>query len=542
MFLYRNVHRFKVYQDVRYFCKTTLKNKALDENTVTGRLLLCVKDLNQRNASELNTSISFDWNKSEHVIKELQSSKTPSELSRKLNYFNNKCCNRLTDLDTTSIFNILNIYMKIVPNKILKYEFYKAALTFLNEYFQFLSTKEVLQLMFYAGLQKNTGNSELLLKQCLRSFNQKTIDELTVNELSIICNSTFKCSTRIKNEAFCVKIIDTINNNLDILKDTRIFVTLIKTLRHNRAQNESILSTISCAMLFNSTYEHYDFTTMCHVLALFSDYSYYDENILNLFKDKAVEELTCDVVKKSNFSDKIRAKDIKRFLWAYSNLGYKLDKRLIKDVFIKIMVKKIGDKDYDDEPETLLDCILYLWIMEYQAFELVPYCFSNDKITQIKKSKTKSKDKLNMLLSCMQLENLSLFKELQLKPQSFQYYNIKKQLSYRPNLERVYGILKELSDSVELNKFEYECQIPHVQIVGITGYKKNIYKSVFIEVFDDYVCVKNKIDYASGLMQLKLRLLDKMDQGLIIISTDDLNTMNDAELKEHLIYEINMVC
>lgn len=79
--------------------------------------------------------------------------------------------------------------------------------------------------------------------------------------------------------------------------------------------------------------------------------------------------------------------------------------------------------------------------------------------------------------------------------------------------------LTEIRRKHDINKFELNCQIPGLNIVGITGYKKNIYKVVHIEVLDEYTTLKNVENMPTGLMQLKLRLLEKQNEALIVVST-----------------------
>lgn len=92
------------------------------------------------------------------------------------------------------------------------------------------------------------------------------------------------------------------------------------------------------------------------------------------------------------------------------------------------------------------------------------------------------------------------------------------QINKRPLLQRVYDSLKVMAKSHSINRFEMGCQIPHLNIVGITGYKRKIYKTVHVEVLDETTSVKNEENLPHGLMDLKLRILDKMEEGLIVVS------------------------
>lgn len=135
-------------------------------------------------------------------------------------------------------------------------------------------------------------------------------------------------------------------------------------------------------------------------------------------------------------------------------------------------------------------------------------CFSD--------SKTKAKERLNLLLTVIYFENRPLFRELNLKPLGHSNLRKDPHLTRRPVLGRVFENLKEIGPQVGL-KFDANYQIPYLNVLGITGYKKNIYKAVNIEVLDDYVCVKNEECREGGLLKLKLRILDGMEEGLILV-------------------------
>lgn len=69
-----------------------------------------------------------------------------------------------------------------------------------------------------------------------------------------------------------------------------------------------------------------------------------------------------------------------------------------------------------------------------------------------------------------------------------------------------------------VNKFEVSYEVPYLEICGIVGYTKKVYKTVNIEVLDDYVSLKNRNNVPNGPMQLKLRILRELDNALITVS------------------------
>lgn len=128
-----------------------------------------------------------------------------------------------------------------------------------------------------------------------------------------------------------------------------------------------------------------------------------------------------------------------------------------------------------------------------------------------------SKVQLNLLTSCIFFEDKDFYKKLNL-PLSKCNYNTQLQMTQRPLLGKLMNNLKEMGSKLDISKFELNCQIPGLNIIGITGYKKNIYKAVHIEILDEYTTLKNTENKPTGLMQLKLRLLEQQDEALIVVS------------------------
>lgn len=119
----------------------------------------------------------------------------------------------------------------------------------------------------------------------------------------------------------------------------------------------------------------------------------------------------------------------------------------------------------------------------------------------------------------MYYEDIDMYNNLKTRPDLSCKYNINKQLQKRSILKDIINHFSVIAKEFDMDKCNLQCQIPSINIIGITGFQKNIYRSVNIEVLDDYTCLKNTDRVPTGLMALKLRLLDKCDEALIIVST-----------------------
>lgn len=126
----------------------------------------------------------------------------------------------------------------------------------------------------------------------------------------------------------------------------------------------------------------------------------------------------------------------------------------------------------------------------------------------------------------------------------------------RPLLRRVHDALQNVSVKLDL-KFRYTHEIPHLNLLGLTGFRKNVYKTVYVEVLDDFVRVKNT-EGVFGLMRVKLRVLEKREEVLLVVSRIGcvskfcfnlnlqvdkkvLEAMSDRELQDYLENELALL-
>lgn len=384
----------------------------LDESTVIGRIVLFMNNeyikpnTNYKLKDELKHPSKYSINnvidkfkldranhisnlKSEDIEELLHIFKYDNYMSNKHHFrrlmqiIDTECCSRLDYLDSTSVLRILNQFTQILPNKIREYEFYNKGIDRLMSEVEFLSREELLQTMFYIALEKRSKNAQVRMRSCLRHIAKEDIRSLSVEELCIICNSTFKTSTKISNLQILEIVKDTLHNKLYLLKDTALFVTLIKTLRHNRYIDEDLLNTISYTIFFNKTYTYYPFPVLCHILAMYADCLYYNEELLELFVDlglKQIKEVKIDLE-----VGNIRVKDITRFLWILSTLAYKnVNNEIFVDVIVPNILERIKAGQYKTEIEELINSILYMWISNYQATNLILYALTEENVENVR--------------------------------------------------------------------------------------------------------------------------------------------------------------
>lgn len=378
---------------LRNFAKVLYKPTVSNRDTFTGRILLYLNIDKEKYSPPTLKNV----NNTPEVLNNLQKLQLPELLSL-LNAFENRdppkiqilkkldteCCERLSKLSSGDILQLLKCFMGVIPNYITELKFYELALSQLGNMKEDLCKNDFVQLIFYVGMQKKNIKSQRMLRSCMTLMDKDFINSLTVEELCIICNSFFRTSTKINNRVFLNTVKNTLSDNLYILKDPALFMTLIKVIRHNKYQDDDLLATISCAIFFNKTLECYSFTALCHILALYADFLYYDEKIINFFTKKGIQQIKDSVFtsKRSFFLEHMRAKDIKRFIWALSMFSafHPLDGNDIKTVLVPKILERAESGEFDQDVDSLVDIILYLWMLNHRAYELVPYALTKEKI------------------------------------------------------------------------------------------------------------------------------------------------------------------
>ncbi|XP_076267630.1 uncharacterized protein LOC143200801 isoform X1 [Rhynchophorus ferrugineus] len=528
------LRKIKYCTNLKYLSRAVTGDKIrpLNEDTLTGRFLLYLKKLNSIENVKSNECfnlintlkhyprdiVKFD---TRQVIKALtlltdrDFIQNKQDYTKILNLIDKECCNRLKTHNIQMTISLLHSFLSVNPNRLTECHYFNLALEVIVKSIDKLSKEELVQTIFFIGFLKKCNKSQNMLKVCLEKLNNQVINDLTEEDLCIICNSTFKTSTQIKNKLFLKRVKHFINENLSLLKDPAVLITFLKTLRHNRYQDDDILSTLSCTIFFNKTISCYSFTALSHILAVYSDYLYYDEPLLKAFSQEGLNLLKESkyVSKDTYLSEQPRLKDIKRFLWALSNLNYKLEKEDIENCILPQVQERLKDSD----PKTIVDIILYMWMMNYKAIDLINECLNDTNIQKIKATNPISQRSLNLLLICMYYEDIDMYNKLKTRPNLSHKYHHNKQLQRRPVLRDINNHFSAISKEFDIDKCDLHCQIPFINIIGITGFRKNIYKLVNIEVLDDYTCLKNTDRVPTGLMDLKLRLLDKCDEALIVI-------------------------
>lgn len=531
--------KWKFFQVKRFMAALNEAPAQLTKETLTGRFLLYLSSTKPQEHNKLSQSLKMDLiatlrSQNMNMLDAGQVSTIINCLTDKslvtdkyqaielLRLIDEGCCMNIDTFTPEDNLKLLSAFTAVIGSGATRSRYFLLGLEHLTNNSKQLNKDQLIHLVFYIGLMKQNVQAQNMMRKCLMLFTKPLVDILTQEDLCILCNSAFKTSTKIKNRILLEKIKNHINDNLCILNDPAVFVTFVKTLRHNRYQDEDILNSIKCTMFFNKTLYLYPFTCMCHILALYADYLYYDEQILSVFSKRCLELLQTSTFKTKSvyLTEQPRSKDIKRFLWALSNLNYPLSKTDIDKIVLPQIIVRVDSGEFRSDPGSLIQMILYLWMMQYKPYNLIKQFVTPEIVQTIRTQQIACKDSLELLLYCIYYEESHLFQELKIQPEKMaRNYNMDVQLAKRPTLRKIIDNLTTIGLEHDMDKFEVGCQIPGINIIGVTGFQKKIYKSVHIEVLDEYTCLKNSDNVPSGLMQLKLRILEKSDEGLIVVSS-----------------------
>lgn len=555
-FFVSTIKKVKLQCNVRNYTKTLLGDSItpLTENTLLGRMLVYLNNANDRSSSQLDGSSTVDnlIHGKTNILHKLNVdqianlfytanvsvlSQNKQHLRKVLDMLDVECCLRLTNMEPNNILKLLSAFMHVVPNRITEYKFYNYATDDIDRCLKVCSKQEIIKFIFYIGLQKKMRKAQVILRKCLRTVNQQYLECLTVEDLCIICNSTYRTNTKITNANLLEKVKQTLNENLSLLKDPALLITLIKTIKHNNYQDEDLLTTISCTIFFNKTLQYYTFTAICHLLSLYSEYLYYDEELFNLFIPHCIQLLQGAVFRSrtAHLTEQMRTKDIKIFLTSISRLNCTVDCEALEKAVTSNLQQRIALNEI--ELDQSIEILLCMWMLKCRPCDLLTSILTPQNVTMVYQKHPRTVQHLHLLVSAIETEDPDLFRRLHLKTVPSDFVNYELQMKSRPLLQKIYDTL---NSSASIDRVELATQVPHLNIVGLTIFK-NDQKAVNIELLDSYCCVKNQECHPNGYMQLKLRILDEDTIPVITVTENEIGHMDTVELCEFLSDEIDLM-
>ncbi|XP_026463739.1 uncharacterized protein LOC113366327 [Ctenocephalides felis] len=239
-------------------------------------------------------------------------------------------------------------------------------------------------------------------------------------------------------------------------------------------------------------------------------------------------------------SNNIRGKDLSRFLWALSYLGWTMNPKTLENLE-NIILNKFNSGDYKNNIDELFNNALSFCILNYIPRRLLRIILES-KFIKTKSNTSRSEERKHLLFSILKIENEEIFEELlelQAYWSSFENKHTEPLTTGRQNLQKVLNTA--LNVDVGLSDVVLDCQIKFLNTPGISAIANNGRK-IHIEVLDDAVCLKNTNSEPNGIMKLKLRLLQKIsNNSVIVIKQSDIENEDTEFIQQYLIKEISKV-
>ncbi|KAK7793649.1 hypothetical protein R5R35_006135 [Gryllus longicercus] len=387
--------------------------------------------------------------------------------------------------------------------------------------------------MFYIGQSKKLKSSQNLMKKCLNEIDRYG-NLLSLDELCIMCVSSFKCSVPIRSADLLQCICKTVERNFQtIVNDPAYIVTFVKVLRLAKFYSFNIMDKIASDK-YSEKILGMNFTAKVHILALYADALYDNRKLIPSLIQSCIHDAHLASTSSSHHSY-LRIKDISRFLWAVSYLGYNLSRHELKEMTDELQ-RSIKEKHHLNIPEHILGSLLSLWCLGVREGELFKDAINEDFMRVLKeKNLFRIQTRLSLLLTCIQIELPALLSsahnEWTMKniiPQEAQ----KKHLQKRIFLKQIFTAVTNLGYHMKLNAV-CNCYIPNLNIIGITVTSPSG-KILHIEALDSTVCL-HETHKPHGLMKLKLRLLQNMDHQVLVIHSNQFDEVqNTVDVYEFL--------
>lgn len=272
-----------------------------------------------------------------------------------------------------------------------------------------IELEHLVQCAFYISMLKDKSLARSAMKLILAKVHLHVaiIDMLSPVDLCVFYNSIYKSSTKILSKKTLAAIVSSIYKNLDeLLKNEELLIGSIKPLFQAKYHDYNFLEKLSNEIINNQNFDinKYSFKTVVHLIKLFANSLYNDENFIRYLADYSVVKLE-RMYKNKEY---IRAKDISILLKAFSELGFDSLKNLTTATILPILIDAFDNfeiKDY--ERKSFADIILWLTVLQVRDESFLDKVIDSKLIIRGKKDGSgQSICKMNLLLTILSIEKL----------------------------------------------------------------------------------------------------------------------------------------
>ncbi|XP_046403443.1 uncharacterized protein LOC124169022 isoform X2 [Ischnura elegans] len=332
------------------------------------------------------------------------------------------CCEKIPRISVEDAIRVNYCWLGLVGPQLKFLNSYKALIDISMKVFKkSVQIPTVISILFLSGVgRKHQRAKEVVALGLNHIFEDKNhINELSDTEMILISEVAFKTGLKINNPVFLDHLISSVSEDiLKLVKDPAHLVVVVKALRHNRSHDRNFLRSMQkCFIEDNQILSRYNFAGLTHLIALYADALYSDQNFLNYLIDGAIVSFDApDSYNPFNEKGKGRAKDIARLLWAAGYLGIQISENVIEGNIIPTIEEKIKSGVYKNQQNVLIDTILSLWIMGYKPVNLIPHVFTKEiKKYLLETHQVRYKARLQLLSTCISIETPRVMHDVDLK-------------------------------------------------------------------------------------------------------------------------------
>ncbi|XP_065559332.1 uncharacterized protein LOC136026567 isoform X1 [Artemia franciscana] len=370
-------------------------------------------------------------------------------------------------------------------------------------------------------------------KKLLEAYKQRLemledISNLSLKDVSIMCNTAFTSSLKVNNYILLEKISEKLRLGIEKNNLKMEYIPVVKFLRLSKYYDRDCLDLIH--MKVNENCLYMSLTDLCHFVAWLVDSEYY----INPLSDEAIGLITEKLDKLSEI-ESLRIKDVDRLLWILS-----FHDNVPRNIMEKLSLRICNEVRKEDLGVLLLgNMLLSLAILKFYNRKLLTILCNEGRFREIDNlgsNKSRMLSRLGLFLEATKIEGnfgQDLVRQIEqgssiLKLKRIQEMDISEELKFKKGLAKVYEVADSCSKKLGLRNAKLEIPIPYLNISGVTfdlKTKKNL--KVSIEVVDKHTWISRSVYKPGRLLSLKLRLLHHLGWKTILVSELEARTSDE---------------
>ncbi|XP_013792530.1 uncharacterized protein LOC106476415 [Limulus polyphemus] len=412
-------------------------------------------------------------------LKEIATKLALKEMSvsaQTIEYLKTECAKRVSKWPVDTSLYVLDALFIVLGEEIFSHYIFKNFLYSVEKNVENITEFQLVQLLFILGVNKLAPKD---LMQKLLAKTEIMCKNIAKNEWGIICQALFKTKTQITSSTLLHYIAEVTANSLEDI-DRFSLVSILKALRHAQFYHKQLILKIQDYISRNI--KSFNFVECVHFMAMFSNINVYCEDTFFYLEKQAVDTLKRELEMapskrkdphrlKMHPSERVRVKDLARFLWSVSHVHHVMHTPNLFHTIYQIIDNKLTEGDYIKDPHSLLDSLQSLAVIEQFPGVFLKEVFKGSFIQRLQKLKKKKPfHQLFFLHHTLLIEQPNFCAKYLCNEPPGTYgeslsKSLFKEIQERPYLDNLMVILKACGIGEE--KFRCSYCLPHIPIAGI---------------------------------------------------------------------------